>query len=150
MSAYPPPPPAYAPPRTRPSVVTKNATILFIIGIVCVVVAVLEFIFIVQPWGYVSGALTVVLGALSIICALGLFAAQSWALRLSGLSNKAWAMAPDVREYFGLAPASPAYPSGAPAPPPAPATPACPTCGRPLTYVQQYQRWYCQNCRKYA
>jgi hypothetical protein len=26
----------------------------------------------------------------------------------------------------------------------------CPTCGRPLTYVQQYNRWYCYSCQKYA
>jgi len=36
--------------------------------------------------------------------------------------------------------------------PPAPiqyvATP-CPTCGQPLSFVQQYNRWYCYNCRKY-
>jgi len=28
--------------------------------------------------------------------------------------------------------------------------PVCPTCGGPLTYVQQYQRWYCEKERKYA
>ena len=28
--------------------------------------------------------------------------------------------------------------------------PVCPTCGGPLTYVQQYQRWYCANERKYV
>jgi hypothetical protein len=26
---------------------------------------------------------------------------------------------------------------------------ACQTCGKPLTYVNQYQRWYCTNCEKY-
>ena len=26
----------------------------------------------------------------------------------------------------------------------------CPTCGQPLTYVDQYQRWYCQNEKKYV
>jgi sporulation protein YlmC with PRC-barrel domain len=31
-----------------------------------------------------------------------------------------------------------------------PAQPLCPTCGRPLTYVQQYQRWYCYNDKKYV
>jgi len=30
------------------------------------------------------------------------------------------------------------------------AQPLCPTCGRPLTYVQQYQRWYCYNDKKYV
>jgi sporulation protein YlmC with PRC-barrel domain len=28
--------------------------------------------------------------------------------------------------------------------------PMCPTCGRPLTYIQQYQRWYCYNEKKYV
>ena len=26
----------------------------------------------------------------------------------------------------------------------------CPTCGRALTYIQQYNRWYCYSCRAYA
>jgi sporulation protein YlmC with PRC-barrel domain len=26
----------------------------------------------------------------------------------------------------------------------------CPTCGGQLTYVPQYQRWYCHKCKKYA
>ncbi len=26
----------------------------------------------------------------------------------------------------------------------------CPTCGKPLTYIQQYQRWYCYNEKKYV
>jgi sporulation protein YlmC with PRC-barrel domain len=30
------------------------------------------------------------------------------------------------------------------------ATPLCPTCGRPLNYIQQYQRWYCYNEKKYV
>ena len=28
--------------------------------------------------------------------------------------------------------------------------PLCPTCNRPLTYIQQYQRWYCYNEKKYV
>lgn len=39
-----------------------------------------------------------------------------------------------------------------PPPPPLP-TPTehmCPACGQPLIYVPQYQRWYCQNCKKYS
>ncbi|MEM1966082.1 MAG: PRC-barrel domain-containing protein [Candidatus Caldarchaeum sp.] len=27
---------------------------------------------------------------------------------------------------------------------------ACPTCGKELTWIEQYQRWYCYNCGKYA
>ena len=26
----------------------------------------------------------------------------------------------------------------------------CTSCGKPLTYVSQYQRWYCESCRTYA
>jgi sporulation protein YlmC with PRC-barrel domain len=28
--------------------------------------------------------------------------------------------------------------------------PTCPTCGGPLSYIQQYQRWYCYKCQKYV
>jgi hypothetical protein len=36
-----------------------------------------------------------------------------------------------------------------PPPPPTASAQLCPTCGKPLTYVQQYNRWYCTNCKKY-
>ena len=29
-------------------------------------------------------------------------------------------------------------------------TPTCPTCGGPLTYIAQYQRWYCYKDKKYV
>jgi hypothetical protein len=32
--------------------------------------------------------------------------------------------------------------------PPAPGYP-CPTCGKPLTFVKEYDRWYCYNCKEY-
>jgi sporulation protein YlmC with PRC-barrel domain len=28
--------------------------------------------------------------------------------------------------------------------------PLCPTCQRPLTWIAQYQRWYCYNEKKYV
>jgi len=37
-----------------------------------------------------------------------------------------------------------------PPPPPPPGAQVCPTCGGPLTYIEQYQRWYCYKCKKYA
>jgi hypothetical protein len=45
-----------------------------------------------------------------------------------------------------------AQPSIYPPPPPPPpqAIPMCPTCGNPLTYIQQYQRWYCYKEQKYV
>jgi sporulation protein YlmC with PRC-barrel domain len=29
-------------------------------------------------------------------------------------------------------------------------TPTCPKCGGPLTYITQYQRWYCYRDKKYV
>ncbi len=28
--------------------------------------------------------------------------------------------------------------------------PTCKSCGGALTYIPQYQRWYCYSCKKYA
>jgi len=38
-----------------------------------------------------------------------------------------------------------------PPPPPPPMTTIakCPTCSQPLTFIQQYGRWYCYKCEKY-
>jgi len=50
------------------------------------------------------------------------------------------------------APAQPQAQSPPPPPPPPPppqAAQTCPTCGKPLTFIQQYNRWYCYNCKKY-
>ena len=30
------------------------------------------------------------------------------------------------------------------------AQPICPTCSKPLTWIPQYQRWYCYNDKKYV
>ena len=37
-----------------------------------------------------------------------------------------------------------------PPPPPDFASPICPTCGQPLSYIEQYQRWYCYKDQKYV
>ncbi len=34
--------------------------------------------------------------------------------------------------------------------PAAQSQPLCPSCGKPLTWIPQYQRWYCYNDKKYA
>ncbi len=34
-------------------------------------------------------------------------------------------------------------------PPPTPMYQNCPTCGQPMTIIPQYNRWYCNYCRKY-
>ena len=116
----PPPPPAYAPQKARPSAVTNHAMYVFIAGIILIVTAVLEFVFIIPPWSYVAGIITSIFAVLSLIDAIGLFMGQLWALKISGWSNSQWAQAPDVKEYFGLPPAYPAYAPSAPgtAPPP--------------------------------
>jgi sporulation protein YlmC with PRC-barrel domain len=31
-----------------------------------------------------------------------------------------------------------------------PQAPVCPTCGGPLTFIAQYQRWYCYKDKKYV
>lgn len=36
-----------------------------------------------------------------------------------------------------------------PSPPP-PATPTCPYCNSQIRYIQQYQRWYCDNEKRYV
>jgi heme/copper-type cytochrome/quinol oxidase subunit 4 len=40
--------------------------------------------------------------------------------------------------------------SQAPPPPPGTSARMCPTCGQPMTFIQQYNKWYCNNCKKYA
>jgi len=52
----------------------------------------------------------------------------------------------------GYIPASPPSVSPSPTPPPPPSAAVaqkCPACGQPLTFIQQYNRWYCYNCKKY-
>jgi sporulation protein YlmC with PRC-barrel domain len=41
-------------------------------------------------------------------------------------------------------------PMSAAQPAAAQSTPVCPKCGGPLTYVPQYQRWYCYKDKKYV
>jgi hypothetical protein len=37
-----------------------------------------------------------------------------------------------------------------PPPPPGQVAQTCPTCGSPLRYIEQYQRWYCDQEKKYV
>jgi len=41
-------------------------------------------------------------------------------------------------------------PSTPPPPPPTQTKFFCTNCGKPLTYVQEYQKWYCEGCKQYA
>jgi hypothetical protein len=52
------------------------------------------------------------------------------------------------------APMAAPAPAAAPAPPPpapgAQAAPFCGTCGKPTTYIPQYGRYYCYDCKQYV
>ncbi len=48
------------------------------------------------------------------------------------------------------APVTQPYAAAQPTQPTQSTQPLCPTCNRPLTFVQQYQRWYCYNEKKYV
>ena len=37
-----------------------------------------------------------------------------------------------------------------PPPPPTQQVTYCTTCGKSMRFIEQYQRWYCDNCQKYA
>jgi len=41
-------------------------------------------------------------------------------------------------------------PMAQPQQPQQPQQSVCSTCKGPLSYIQQYQRWYCYKCQKYA
>jgi hypothetical protein len=142
-----PPPPTYVPRRVRPSAVTKYAIASFVSGVFCIIIGVLGIVFCYQPIGFVTGPICILIEAIPIIVGFGLLAGRFWALKWSGWANRSWAQVPDVREYFGFPPVYPAYASSPSAAPPPP--PSCSHCGQPLTYVQQYQRWYWQNCKTY-
>jgi len=32
---------------------------------------------------------------------------------------------------------------------PSSGTPTCPRCGKPATWIEQYKRWYCYDCKEY-
>jgi sporulation protein YlmC with PRC-barrel domain len=44
----------------------------------------------------------------------------------------------------------PAPQAATPTQPEPQAQPTCPTCKGPLSFIQQYQRWYCHKCQKYV
>jgi len=57
-----------------------------------------------------------------------------------------WEEVQAVGDFIILKPEQPPEPQ----PQPQPTPQVCPTCKGPLTYVPQYQRWYCYKCKKYA
>lgn len=153
MTTYPPPPPPpalYAPRKARPDIVTKWSIVTLVAGILAIIIGVVEIVAIQGTIAVVVGAIFIVLGVYILISGIGMLAGQKWALIMGGYTIMGWTKRPDVIEYFGLTPAYPSHPPGIPPTAPSPSAPTCPTCGQPLTYIQQYQRWYCQNCQKYA
>ncbi|MEM2961115.1 MAG: hypothetical protein QXU67_05870 [Candidatus Bathyarchaeia archaeon] len=180
MTVPPPPPPMqpYGYVKVRPSIVTKWALFgMLIPGIIVIILSAydLHLYYNVDRSTYLLaiGVICIIIGIYAIICAIGMLAGQKWSLKISGATIMEWTKRPEVRDYFGLPPVYPAYPPaympGAPPPypptavppsqptaptppmpPSAPPAPSCPTCGQPLTFVAQYNRWYCQNEKKYV
>jgi len=72
------------------------------------------------------------------------------------ISDIAWENVQGAGDFVVLKPAAQAATAVEPAQPAQPAQsaqpsqPKCPTCGRPLTYIKEYQRWYCYNDKKYV
>ncbi|HXW67519.1 MAG TPA: hypothetical protein VEL82_06575 [Thermoplasmata archaeon] len=83
-------------------------------------------------------------------------------LKFDPLINQSRAMASGQMPPPGAPPAWGAPPAPAPAPAPtaaappaapppgAQAAPFCGTCGKPTTYVPQYGRYYCYDCKQYV
>ena len=147
--SFPPPPPEYAPSKTRPSVVTKYATYFMVTSIISIIFAIIDFLVWSPPANYIIGSIFIILGVFFLIASFAFYAGQSWALTVSGYSNRQWAQAPEVRAYFSLSPTVNSYNESALTVPPPPQS-MCPTCGQPLTYIQQYNRWYCSAEQKYV
>ena len=94
-------------------------------------------------WGFMlllTGSLLSILVIAHIAFALigTVFALLGWVICVMGIS----ALRRDYRAKVQRREPSPP-------PPPSGTTPTCPTCGGPLTYVLQYQRWYCPVDQKY-
>jgi sporulation protein YlmC with PRC-barrel domain len=63
--------------------------------------------------------------------------------------NVPWDEIQGASDFIILKPAV-QQPQQAAAQPTSQAQPTCPTCGKPLTWIPQYQRWYCYNEKKYV
>jgi len=136
------------------------------IGIVFIIIAAITFFL---AWGLLRGKgwariLTIVFSMLWI--ALGLLSLPNPGLgtlammAINGLILYFFILRPEVKAFFSPAPAETYQPpatyqaSQVTPPPPSPQgaaqIPACPKCGQPLTWIEQYQRWYCYNCQQYS
>lgn len=104
--------------------------------------------------GFILGG--ILIGILLLIAYLKFDPLINWQ-RSGGGTAPGYAMPPPGTPPVAYA-AAPAAPPVAPAAAPAPAAPApvaaapgtpCPRCGRPLTWVPQYNRWYCSTEQQY-
>jgi len=96
-------------------------------------------------WGFVLllvGSLMSILAVVNLAFAIvgAIIALIGWLISVMGVS----ALRRDYRARVQRREASP------PPPPPSGTAPTCPTCGGALTFVQQYQRWYCPVDQKYV
>jgi sporulation protein YlmC with PRC-barrel domain len=66
------------------------------------------------------------------------------------IQDIAWENIQGAGDFVVLKPAAQAATAVQPAQPAQQAQPTCPTCKGPLSYIQQYQRWYCYKCQKYV
>jgi sporulation protein YlmC with PRC-barrel domain len=66
------------------------------------------------------------------------------------IQSVAWDDIQGATDFIILKPVAESQPQQAAAQPAQHAQPTCPTCGRPLTWIPQYQRWYCYNDKKYV
>ena len=57
---------------------------------------------------------------------------------------------PSTPQQYGSTQGYPPQSYVAPPPPPPTMTQTCPRCKGQLTYVQQYNRWYCYTCQQYV
>jgi hypothetical protein len=135
-----------------------------VISVVLLITAVIEFLI---AWGLLGGKgwawiLTIVLTGISIALSIFSLPASMVVIAVDALIIY-YFFRPHVKAFFGRGPApiaqqptayqAPGTYQATP-PPPAPAAAqqalTCPRCGKPLTYIEQYQRWYCYSCQQYA
>jgi hypothetical protein len=87
-------------------------------------------------------------------CSSGLKPAYSFVFGSGWSKNEEWVNAINAAKARFNSTQSAQTTSFAQMPPPPPppnfVPPTCPICGGPLSYIQQYQRWYCYKDKKYA
>jgi hypothetical protein len=86
-------------------------------------------------------------------CSLGLKPAYSFVFGSGWSKNEDWVNAVNAAKARLNSPqvaSSTSFSQMPPPPPPNFVSPTCPICGGPLSYIQQYQRWYCYKDKRYA